>query len=326
MLWVDRPLGSLGLVLNHEYGHLDRLPGDATHRTVTLRVSMPFLAMEGSGEAQLARTLTPREQLAFQSGGWEADQLSLLRVRDMLYADERAHYVDALHYSTLKLGRVLYLLDGTSEGRLDPQTEEDWHSDPLLYARWLSEIEEGKDYSPAAFQERARGLRRGAYWNLFDFTLWTATIGWIKGYVVEGEHSLPAPWLRIGPVGVAPSLGFTLTPIGPERTVLAGLQLGRRSADLHVRWTDPVAGQRLVGGGGVMRLGSGRLLQQVVVDAWRNPSRTLGGRIELSGEWRRSPESRLGLRWSVGGKSRGYLTGFPEAPGVYASFGLRARF
>jgi hypothetical protein len=325
VLWVDMPLGSLGHTLNHEYGHLARLPDDATGR-VSLRVSMPFLSFSGSGSTRISRSVTAREQLAFQSGGWEADQLALMRTRDMLYAGDRTHYVDALQYSVSKLSSTRYLLQGTQESRLHPQTEEDWHWDPLLYARWLSEIEEGPDYSRAAFQGRARSLRRGAYWNLVDYTLWASTVEWIKGYVVKGEHSLPAPWLRIGSIGFAPSLAFTLTPIGPERTVLTGLQLGPRSVDIHVRWTDTVEGRRLFGGGSVLRLGSGKLVQQITVDAWRDPSDTLGGRVEVGGEWRRSPDSRIDLRWSLGGKSRGYLTGFPDAPGMYATVGLRAVF
>jgi hypothetical protein len=327
VLWIDLPLGSLCGTLNHEYGHLARAPDDVARSQVDLSVSGPFLTIEGRAAFELPRHPTAAEQLAFQSGGWEADRLSLLRTRDMLYSGERTYYVDALDYTMSKLHTTLYLVLGTRESLLNPQTEEDWHWDPLLYARWLSEIEDGPDYSTAAFRERARRLRRGAYWNLADFTFWTATIDWIKGYVVDGEHSRPAPWLRLGRIGLAPSLCFTLTPVGPERTVLTGLRFGRRSGDVHLRWTDPVGGDRIVGGGAVWGVGrSGTLVRSITADAWRNPSASLGGRVEVGGEWRHSPDSHTGLRWSLGFKSRGYLTGLSDAPGVYASAGLRALF
>jgi hypothetical protein len=326
VLWIDMPLVSLGRTLNHEYGHVARLPDDITQRHVHLRVSSPFPTVEGSVDVLWPRQPTATESLALQSGGWEADRLALLRTRDMIYAGERMHSTDALSYSTSKLNTTLYLLRGTQASRLNPQTEEDWRWDPLLYAAWWSEIDEGRR-SRSAFQERARRLRKGAYWNLADFTLWATTIGWLKGHVVDGHHSLPSPWLRLGPIGLAPSVSYTLTPIGPERTVLTGLRLGRQSADVHVRWSDPVQGQRLIGGGGVWRVGRpGTLVQSITVDAWRNPSASLGARIEVGGEWRRTPDSRVGLRWSLGGKSRGYLTGYSDSSHVYAALGLRALF
>jgi hypothetical protein len=327
VLWIEMPLGSLGHTLNHEYGHVARLPGDVTRHDVQLRISSPLLTVEGSVVPQWPRQPTTVEKLAVQSGGWEADRLSLLRTREMLYSGETMHYVDALSYSMSKLHTLVYLLDGTQPSRLNPQTEEDWHSDPLLYARWLSEMERGPAFSMPAFQERARALRRAAYWNLADYTLLATTIGWLKGHIVDGRSSLPAPWLRLGPIGLAPSVMYTLTPIGPEHTVLTGLRIGRHSGDIHVRWSDPLQGRRLTGGGAVLRVGRpGALVQSITVDAWRNPSATIGGRIEVGGEWRRSPEDRVGLRFSVGGKSRGYLLGFSDSARIYATLGLRALF
>ena len=243
VLWIDMPLGSLGHTLNHEYGHLARLPDDAERGRVEPARLLAAPHLRGLGQPRSSR-IGSRRGSSWRSragAGRPTSSPSCARGTCSMPARGRTTSTPS-SYSVSKLERTQYLLEGTRESLLDPQTEEDWHWDPLLYARWLSEIEEGPDYSRAAFQERARSLRRGAYWNLVDYTLWAATVGWIKGYVVKGEHSLPSPWLRIGPIGVAPSLAFTLTPIGPERTVLTGLQLGRRSADIHVRWTDPVAG------------------------------------------------------------------------------------
>jgi hypothetical protein len=83
------PLSSLGHTLNHEYGHLARLPDDAGGR-VHLGVTLPFLGVDGSAEAHVDRDVTAREQLAVQSGGWEADELALRLTRDMHYEGERA--------------------------------------------------------------------------------------------------------------------------------------------------------------------------------------------------------------------------------------------
>ncbi len=144
---------------------------------------------------------------------------------------------------------------------------------------------------------------------------------------MRGEREIKTPWLRVGPLRLAPSASYTLTPIGGERTLLSGWGVGRISGTVHARWSDRLQGRRLVGGGGMLKLAKpGMLLESVSVDVWRRTSEDLGVHFEATGGWRRSPASRIAVRWTAGVKSRGYLTGFDEAAGVYGGLGLRLRF
>ncbi len=323
--FIDYPLVGWGSIPNHELGHALRRPADVEYYTLRIEGPRIPLLFPGGGSVVWSspRELSVWERMASTAGGWEADSLLSDRVRTTLYSRDQMHYGDAITYFTTKLGKTLYLLDGTSRRRLDSMDPEERHSDPLIYAEELAEIEQGPEFSAEAVDARARELRRGAYWNLADFTLWASAAAWIKGRVVHGERYSPAPWLNVGALGLAPGVSFTLTPYGPETTALTGWRVGGRSGSAYVRWTGAVDGERVVGGGGSFRLDGGPAwLDRLRVDMWGNQSGSLGARFELGGVWRRSERDRLGLSWTAGVKSRGPLVGFPEAAKGYAAIGL----
>jgi len=324
-LSVDMPVRSWGSVLNHELGHALRRPSDVRSYTLTLGAPHWPLLFPSGGSLTWSgpRHYSAWERMASAAGGWEADALVLEKDRTRIYSSDRMHYADAMAYSVLKLKTIVYLLDGTSDKILASDNPADRLSDPLIYAEELAEIDEGPQFGPAAVSRRAHELRRGAYWNLADYTLWASTVSWLKGRVVDGHRYSPTPWITLGQVGLAPSAAFTLTPYGSETSVLTGWRVGERSGFAHVRWSNVIDGDRVIGGGGSLRLGLGRVpIERVALDVWRDRSGTLGGRLELSGVWRRSVTDRLGLSWSAGVKSRGPLVGFSTAAQGYASLGV----
>jgi hypothetical protein len=122
-----------------------------------------------------------------------------------------------------------------------------------------------------------------------------------------------------------------MTPIGPERQVRSWIKIGPRIAAAYVRWTDKVDAQRLVGAGGEYRsLPIGRWRPGVMFDFWENPdvptSARYGARFEANADWSPSTSARWSLTLAAGGKSSGYVIGFPIARGAYGSLGGAVRF
>jgi hypothetical protein len=84
---------------------------------------------------------------------------------------------------------------------------------------------------------------------------------------------------------------------------------------------------RLVGAGGeVERVPAGRFTPRVAFDVWRNPDRTSGLRGEAAATIGRTADDWARFSIAIGGKSRGYLPGYPLAPAAYVSLGGRVRF
>jgi hypothetical protein len=327
-LWVDLPLVRWGSLLNHELGHALRRPGDVSGYTLRIEgPQWPFLfAGGGSLSWSSTRPVTVGERLASTAGGWEADSLLLQQARAAIYAGERMHYGDAMIYSLVKLGKSAYLIDGTQESRIASQAPEQRRSDPLNYSRYLAEIDEGPSFTTEAVSRRAHELRRGAYWNLVDYAFWSTTAAWVKDRIVDGAPFSSAPWIKGGSAGLAPSVSYSLTPYGPETTAVAGWLLKGTSGTFHVRWTGVIDGQRVIGSGGSLRPGiHGIPVERVTVDLWRGRDGKRGGRLELRGAWQRRPDSRLGVSWLAGVKSRGPLVGLPMAAKGYAAIGLRIK-
>jgi hypothetical protein len=331
VLFVDVPVADWCLLPNHELGHALRRPAGAGDYTLKLEgPAWPFLYSRGGSVAWEGQTDTTRwgpwERLRMTAGGWEADDLFLERAREAIYSSRRMHYGDALSYFWAKLHVTNYLLKGTAEWRLTSEDPEARNSDPLIYAAELAEIDGRGETTFDAVSRRDRALRRGAYWNLVDYTFWASAAAWLKGRIVDGRAYSRTPWLGLGPVALAPSASFTLTPYGPETTALTGWRAGGRTGTVYARWTDPLEGSRVVGGGAGLRLASGTLpVERVAADVWRDREGSWGGRLEVSGVWRRSERDRLGLSWRAGVKSRGPLAGFANAAEGYAGVGLSLR-
>lgn len=98
-------------------------------------------------------------------------------------------------------------------------------------------------------------------------------------------------------------------------------------AAAHVRWSERVDAGRLVGAGVDYEAPPvGRWRPAVVLDAWKNPDQTFGGRVEARAAWSRTASDRWMLIGAVGGKGRGYLFGFPDRKRLYASVGAGLEF
>ena len=178
-------------------------------------------------------------------------------------------------------------------------------------------------------QSNGRAIRGRSLLNLLDYEHVTTGVGLVRDYMWRGEREVPVRWLKAGALSLAPAMSYRLSPVGPELQVKTRYKRGASVGRFYLRWTELVKPEasRLVGAGGELeRVSRGRLVPKVAFDVWRNPDGTASVRGEAAATFSRSPDDRLVFSASVGAKGRGYLFGYPMAPGAFFSLGGGVRF
>ena len=167
-------------------------------------------------------------------------------------------------------------------------------------------------------------IRTRSALNFLDAALWSETIGLLSDYVWRGETDVRMRWLKVGGVGLLPSVRYEFSPIGPEYYVRTHYRALGAVGTAYGRWTERIGEDRQVGGGlSLSRWSTPRLAPSVdhrrlVAD--RGRCRQFGARWRrISERW---PARRAALTVAVGAKSSGYLLGFPLARGAYINAGV----
>jgi hypothetical protein len=356
-LWiVDMPVASLAQVYNHEYGHITRDARSLTHFVHINRWPwpFPFAGPRVDGDWSHTDPFDPYDELAGTAGGSEASHVMADVLIERAYEADRASYFDAVLYVYAKLDPSAYAIAYSGASR--PNT------DPWAYSQLLARVR-SRPFAP--WPEDAGNLfgsiRTGAWLNLLDYALVGNIEGVIADYIIAGRPVVRPRWLNAGPVRLVPGFNYTPTPRGQQYRL--NCRIGRRGAtgNLYVRWTQslkaddvderaaqwnaqwneitakrgrpftPIAVPSpvpLLGVGGEWRWAGDRLVTpSIAADAWREIDKRFAGRLELGATYRpRWFGDARAFRLAVGGKSTGYLAGFPEARGFYVSAALLAAF
>jgi len=353
-LWVvDMPVASLAQVFNHEYGHITRDPWILRHFVHVDKWPWPFpiAGPRIDGDWSAAATgVFDTTRLGSIAGGSEASHVLADTLIDRAYAADRASFFDMVLYVYGKLDPSAYAIVWSGPSRPD--------TDPWAYANTLALVR-SRPFTP--WPEDAGTLfgsiRTGAWLNLLDYALVGNIEGTIADYVIAGRPVVRPRWLNAGPVRLVPGFNYTPTPRGQQYRVNCRIGTRTTSGNVYVRWTqslqDPNVPARalaeeqlvteryhrqiqiavpsvvpLVGLGGAWHWAGARALAPTLTaDAWRDTDTHVAGRAELGVTYRQPwlGETRA-VRVSVGGKSAGYLMGFPEPHGFYLSAALLADF
>ena len=349
LYFVDMPVASLAQVYNHEYGHITRDANSVGH---SIRIEgwpwpVPFARPRLHVEWRPFDALV---YLAGVAGGSEASHVLADALIDRAYAADRASYFDIVLYVYGKLDPSAYAIAYSGPSR--PNT------DPWAYASTLAFVRR-RPFTP--WPEDAGNLfgsvRTGAWLNLLDYALVGNLEATIADYIVAGRAVVRPRWLNAGRVRVVPGFNYTPTPRGQQYRVNCRIGMRATSGNFYVRWTqslkaegtderarqtEELFAQRfhrvthvavpsvapLLGLGGQWRWATYRALApSITADAWRDTDKHFAGRAELAVTYRQPwlGEARA-LRFAVGGKSAGYLPGFPDRRGVYVIGSLLAAF
>lgn len=324
---LDVPMAWYTFVWTHEYGHETRITEAGLPARVVVH-GTPWTGLTAFTETSVpVADSTP----AMYSAGIEGTNVLLRRLERRLLQSGDAHHAElsAIFVATgMSFG---YIQRDLSAGRVrqgaifrspDP-------GDPSGYVITLAHRRFAVP-TLEQFQDLADGIRNGSWLSLIDYQLVTVGVGLFRDYLVRGERQTPVRWITLGGVSLVPGLRYEMTPVGPERQVRSWIRIGPRVAAAYVRWTDTVDDQRLLGAGGEYRsLPMGRWRLGMMFDFWENPddpaAARYGARYEANADWS-PPAARWSLTLAAGGKSTGYLIGFPIASGAYGSVGEAIRF
>lgn len=350
-LWaVDMPIVSLAQVYNHEYGHItrDTLPAGPV-RIDRWPWPLPVAGpqpLDGGAGWSFDSSLP---FLAGVAGGSEASHVLADLLIDRAYANDRASYFDMVLYIYGKLDPSAYAIAYSGPSR--PLT------DPWVYATDLAYVRARPLYPwPEEPSNLFSTMRTAAWLNLLDYALVANIEGVVSDYVIAGRPLIRPRSLAVGPLRLVPGFDYVPTPVGLQYRI--NCRVGKKAAtgNLYVRWTQSLKadnvdarvqqlndaqaryGSRyritapavvpLVGIGGQWRWARDRrLAPAITLDAWRDIDKQFAGRLELGVTYRaRWLGDANGLRVGVGGKTAGYLPGFPEQRGMYVTAGLLADF
>jgi hypothetical protein len=350
LYFVDMPIASLAQVYNHEYGHItrDAIAGGHSVQIEGWPWPFPFADPRLHGGRNWSAS-DPLPYLAGTAGGSEASHVLADTLIGRAYAADRVSYFDVLLYVYGKLDPSAYAIAYSGPSR--PYT------DPWAYATALSYVR-ARPFSPWPDDPGVLfgSIRTGAWLNLLDYALVGNIEATIADYIVAGRQVVRPRWLNAGPVRLVPGFNYTPTPRGQQYRI--NCRIGRRTAtgNVYARWTQslkddsvderarqwdemmakhgwqtPIAVPSLVpllGAGGEWRWASDHIVApSIAADAWRDIDKHFAGRAELALTYRQPwlGETRA-VRFGVGGKSAGYLMGFPEQRGFYVSAALLADF
>jgi hypothetical protein len=320
LIAFDLPVSIFFVSLNHDLGHEVRateLNIGSSLRLVGSPWSVHPFVLETDGNYPYVWGPSLFD-LGLESGGLEASWVLKDRLDERVLRRGRVGFGDAVTLLIASIDTPVYAAKWMDPGALNqvlfaPQ------GDIVNYAHELSD----ERARAGQLEPDIRGTVRGrCLLNLLDFSLWSdvATIG---GWLRHGNESRPQSWLRIGSVGLIPSMRYSLTPIGPEFSVRSQFSGGHALGSAYVRWSERTGNARQKGAGVAYMTPVFRGLESTIrFDAWSHSVNGTGGRAEISVATLRWPGRDLHISGSVGAKSSGYLEGYPLTTSVYAAVGL----
>lgn len=337
-LWfVDMPIASLAVGGNHEFGHVQRVgwPSDYVMHVTQWPWPVP---MSGIEVMSLTPPPNPLWNLSPVAGGIEADFVNAERALDRMYEGGGASPYEMVHFTYAKAHRTVYVFFG-GEG------------DPANYTSTLAFMHLGSFTAPASAVEVEYGrirdsMRKGAWLNLLDYALVANVERVLVDYVGRGDPILEPAWLEVGRLRLVPSVNYLFTSRGPQYQVGSRFRMPGGVGNAYVRWTEDLRVDyvswedyerftpqvpfrvRLFGAGVQFRSTSRRTIAPTVsFDGWRDVDGRTGGRVELGGVFHTSALGpRNAIRFAIGGKTSGYLPGFPDSSGMYVDGGLVISF
>ena len=317
LVLFDVPVVFYFVGLNHEWGHQTRATEYGMDSellfTGTPWSPKPFelYALEQMSDHPLA---VP----SVHGGGMTASRVLKDRAETIMLRSDRAAPGSALAAIISSLDTPAYAQANLYSGRF---TEEWQPGDVSTYVRdWY-------DRQPrpgqTSLDDVRSHIRTRSALNLLDAALWSETIGLLSDYVWRGETDVRMRWLKVGGVGLLPSVRYEFSPLGPEYYVRTHYRALGAVGTAYGRWTERIGEDRQIGGGlSLSRWSTPRLVPSVTIDVWSQTEEGSGFRGEVAADFERWPARRAALTVAVGAKSSGYLLGFPLARGAYINAGV----
>jgi hypothetical protein len=268
----------------------------------------------------------PLDRMAVVGGGEQGAHLQKDRLVDKIYSRESADYFDWLVVGYATLDFPTYAWYDLRPSRLASGSAfAEGAADFRNYVAALADLEPGGGFETV--RRKAREIRRAAWLNLADFTLWSGATRMVR-YVRTGQRRTKSPVLRIKGLRLVPGAYSTLSSVGPENGVDVRVLSARYLGHLNVRRTSARqrAGRWGAGFGLTSREARWRL-PEMQGDLWQRAGPTPGFRMEAGSRGVLRPgEHALEGAFRLGYKSAGYLVDAPARAGLLASVSASIRF
>jgi len=316
----DIPVAVFFVSLNHDLGHTVRASELGTPAHVRLVGSPwslhPFYLWSETYPRWWGPALF---DLGMESSGFEASWLLKDRTEERVLRHGSVPFGEAVTLLVAAMDTPLYaaarLGPARDVGSGGPQGDMVNYVYQLQEERWMAGGR-GDDYDLRA------AIRGKSFLNLIDLSLWS-DVASVGAWLTRGDESRPLSWLRIGSIGLIPSMRYSLTPIGPEFSVRSHFRKGQALGSAYVRWSERIGNAKQNGAGVTYSAPVFRGLESTIrFDAWSHTLRGSGVRGEISVAKRGWPNRYVGVSATVGAKSSGYLAGYPLARSTYGAVGL----
>jgi hypothetical protein len=332
-LWlVSLPIAALTEGMSHNVGHIARSHenGVGVRTIVVTRWPWPLPVM-GSIEYPDDTYISPEGALASVGGGEQAAHIQEDLLADQIYSRDRSDYFDWVLLAYAQLEHPAYAWTDLTSSRiraLAPDTVFEFITGDFSgYARLMAFIEADGVDDPDLIRNHANHIRRAAWLNLADYSLWSA-VARVAGYVVTGERESSNPVLRLRKLRIVPGLYSTLSSLGPEKGANLRVITGRYLAHFTVRWIDNPTGDRFWGSGLSLRSRtSSRFAPEFQADVWQRQGQGPGMRVEVGGRGAlKIARHAVDASFLIGYKSEGYVVDAPQEAGVLGSLGVSVKF
>jgi hypothetical protein len=340
-LWfVNLPIAALTTASSHNAGHFARMNEVERGEHVLHVTHWPWpVPLVGTIEWGTSRIETPMQEMSVVGGGEQGSRVLKERVVDKIYTSNRADYFDWVLAGYASLDFPMYAWTDLRPSYFS-SPDRFWNSNPADFRNYVHAEQDavriaGGDglfaLNPAVqlggLKRFAREIRRSAWLNLADFTLWSAFQRTIQ-YAISGERATANPSLSVGPLRLVPGAYATLGTVGLERGLDVRVLGSRYLTHLNIRHTAPPAGGGRWGLGIGMRSRTKTAIRpETQVDVWQRPGNQPGFRVEagLRGPLRTGSQPfETALRF--GYKCEGYLSDAPYRATLLASISTTIRF
>jgi hypothetical protein len=347
-LWlVNLPIAALTTAVSHNAGHFARMNEVERGDHVLHVTQWPWpIPIVGTVEWGTSRIDTPMQQMSVVGGGEQGSGVLKERVVDKIYASDRADYFDWVLAGYAALDFPAYAWTDLRPSHFS-SLDRFWSSNPADFRNYVAAEQEmaqqmadddvvpngeGLFIRSVALELRdlsrfARQIRRSAWLNLADYTVWSAFRRTVQ-YAATGERSTINPALAVGPLRIVPGAYATLGTVGLERGVDVRVLGSRSLTHVNVRHTSPPTGGSRWGFGIGLRSRTATAIQpEGQIDAWQRPEHRTGFRVEagLRGPLGHGSQP-FETAFRVGYKTEGYLTDAPYRATLLASISTTIRF
>lgn len=343
-LWlVNLPIAALTTASSHNAGHFARMnevePGDHVLHVTQWPWPVPLV---GTIEWGTSRIETPMQEMSVVGGGEQGSGVLKERIVDKIYTSDRADYFDWVLAGYASLDFPAYAWTDLRPAHFS-SPDRFWSSNPADFRNYVIAehraagragppderffIVDFPAFELNGFEGFARQIRRSAWLNLADFTVWSA-IHRTARYAATGERSTANPAVTVGRVRIIPGAYASLSTVGLERGVDVRMLGSRYLTHLNVRHTSPPTGGSRWGLGLGLRSRTATVIRpEAQIDVWQRLEHRAGFRVEagIRGPVRKSPQPfETAIR--IGYKSEGYLSDAPYRATLLASVSTSIRF